>query len=129
MEEDLGVPVGTLYKAVSVFNVLDGALFAALIRNFKGLIKEFDFGSAWMFITPVNGNDEFDPIAMFQSEISNLKEVQLNFLTAFARALICQLLRVRSNVYCRERAQAQIYIPGLFLRIEPPSPSGQVRDI
>ena len=76
MEKDLGVPVGTLNEPIGVFNILDGALFTAFIRNLKGLVKEFNFGGSWVLIAPVNGNDEFDPITMFQGKISNLEKSQ-----------------------------------------------------
>ena len=65
VKEDLGVPVGTLDEAVSVLDVLDGALLATLVRDFEGLVEELNFGGAGVLVAPVNRDNELDPIPVF----------------------------------------------------------------
>ena len=42
------------------------------LRYLERFLEKFDFGGPLKLVTTVSGNHELDPIAMLQSEVSNL---------------------------------------------------------
>ena len=73
MEEHPCISFRTSDEAEAVLERLDHALLSTLIRDLKGLVQELYLGSPLELVPAVHGDDELDPISVFESEISHLK--------------------------------------------------------
>lgn len=64
MEKDSCIPLGAADKTVAFLDSGHDSRLALFSRHHERLLEEFDVGSPFQFVTPINGYIELDPVSM-----------------------------------------------------------------